>query len=332
MVELGFAHKPAVPSQSAREVQHFDPIRPTVFHQPWWLNAATCGDYHEAVVVQSGRMVGSFPYVRERVFGGQYLCGMPQLTHFLGPALDDGRGATCNRVLRRAQITRELLRQVPGCSGFWQKLHRGTRDTLAYQEQGYETAVQFTFEVAPKPPEIMWREMRDKTRNVIRRAGEQYTRCELADVEAFAEFYVGNVAASGRQSHYDRALIARVCDAAIQHGQGRILAAESASGELAAAIFYVWDTQAAYYLLTTRRRDSGNGAVSLLLWDAMRDVAARGLIFDFEGVVNSGGALFFTGFGGEVTPRYVVSKFTLGHKVAGRLSNPFRSRSQATYL
>ena len=173
--------------------------------------------------------------------------------------------------------------------------------------------------------------MRDKTRNVIRRAEEQHQACEMVDVEAFARFYVGNVAASGRRSHYDEALITRVCDAAVQRGQGRIIATETPSGEPAAAIFYVWDTEAAYYLLTTRRLDAGNGAVSLLIWDAMRDVAARGLIFDFEGVVTSGGALVFTGFGGEITPRYVVSRFTLGHRIAGRLSNPFRSRGVETY-
>ena len=332
MVELGFARKADVPSQSDRAVAPFDPLRPTVFHQPWGLNAATGGDYEEAVVTQSGRMVGCFPYVREPIFGGHFLCGMPPLTHFLGPALDDGTGAACNRVLRRAQITRDLLHKVRGSSGFWQKLHRGTRDTLVYQEQGYDTAVQFTFEVAPKPDDALWRGMRDKTRNVIRRAEEQYRTCELTDVAAFARVYVGNVTASGQRSHYGEALIRRVCEAAIQRGQGRIIAARAGSGEPAAAIFYVWDTQAAYYLLTTRRRDAGNGAVSLLLWDAMRDIAARGLIFDFEGVVTSGGALFFTGFGGEITPRYVVSKFTLGHKIAGRLSNPFRSRAAVTYL
>ncbi len=332
MVELGFTLTPDVPPQSDRTAAPFDPLRPTIFHQSWWLDAATGGDYCEAVVKQSGRAVGRFPYVRERIFAGQFLCGMPPLTHFLGPALDDGPGAACNRVLRRAQITRDLLRQVPACSGFWQKLHRGTRDTLAYQEQGYDTSVQFTFEVAPQPAELLWRNMRDKTRNVIRRAGERHRTHELADIEAFAAFYVRNIASAGRRSHYDAPLIVRLCEAAIRRGQGRIIAADSASGEPAAAIFYVWDTQAAYYLLSTRRRDAGNGAVSLLLWDAMRDIAARGLIFDFEGVVSSGGALFFTGFGGEIAPRYVVSKFTLGHKVAGRLSNPFRNKAAETYL
>ncbi len=310
----------------------FDPLAPTIFHQDWWLNAATEGDYAEAAVVHGGRKVGSFPYVRAPLLAGHFLCGMPPLTHFLGPAVDDGPGSACNQFLRRAQVVRELLRQLPASSGFWQKLHRGTRDTLVFQELGYETAVQFTFEVPPAAEAVLWANMRDKTRNVIRRAEEQHGVGEMHDVAAFASLYLDNLAASGRHSHYDRRLIERVCAAAIAHGQGRIIAALTGSGEAAAAIFYIWDSQSAYYLLSSRRQNSGNGAVSLLLWHAMRDVAARGLVFDFEGVVSTGSILFFTGFGGQVVPRYVVSRFTLGHRIAGRLSNPFRRKAAETYL
>jgi hypothetical protein len=310
----------------------FDPLAPTVFHQPWWLNAATGGDYAEAVVIQSGKRIGWFPYVVQKMVAGQRLCGMPDMTHFLGPAVDEGRGAPCNQVLRRAQITRELLAQVPKTSGFWQKLHRGTPDALVYQEQGYETTVQFTFEVAPAEPKILWKNMRDKTRNVIRRAREQLTVSPLADLAAFSAFYHANLTASGQRSHYTRALIERMCGAAIERAQGRILSVEDAAGAIQAAIFYVWDAKAAYYLLSSRTRDAHNGAVSLLVWEAMQDIAARGLIFDFEGVATSGSALFFNGFGGAITPRYIISRHTLAHRIAGRLGNPLRRRSGETYV
>ncbi len=309
----------------------FDPLAPTVFHQTWWLNAVTGGDYAEAEVNQGGRRVGRFPYVLSSILAGQKLCGMPLLTHFLGPAIDEGRGAACNRVLRRAQITRELLAQVPRAGGFWHVMHRGTADTLVYQEMGFDISVQFTFEVAPDKPDVLWGNMRDKARNVVRRAEEQHHVADL-DASAFGAVYNDNLARGGTASRYSPALLERVCQAAISRGQGRIIAAENAAGQIAASIFYVWDTDAAYYLLSTRRPDSGNGAVSLLLWHAMQDAAARGLIFDFEGVVTSGSALFFTGFGGVIKPRYVVSRFSLAHRVAGRLSNPFRRGSTEKYL
>ncbi len=36
----------------------------------------------------------------------------------------------------------------------------------------------------------------------------------------------------------------------------------------------------------------------------------RKLIFDFDGVFNSGQVMFFSAFGGRVEPRYIVSKST----------------------
>jgi hypothetical protein len=91
-----------------------------------------------------------------------------------------------------------------------------------------------------------------------------------------------------------------------------------------AAIFYIWDSQAAYYLFSTRRLESSNGAVSLLLWTAIKDAARRGLVFDFDGLASQGSRVFYTGFGGDVVPRYIVSRHSLAHRVAGRLANPFR--------
>jgi hypothetical protein len=93
-----------------------------------------------------------------------------------------------------------------------------------------------------------------------------------------------------------------------------VLAARDAAGTIVAAIFYVWDQRSAYYMLTTRAKDAGNGAVSLLLWSAMCHASGLGLIFDFAGVgSNSGRALFSAGFGGTVAPRYVASRYTSTH-------------------
>ncbi len=73
--------------------------------------------------------------------------------------------------------------------------------------------------------------------------------------------------------------------------------------------------------------DASNTRVSpglrLLLWQAICEVSSRGLNFDFEGVVTSGSAFFFNGFGGEVAPHYVVSRFHLAHRIADRIAKTF---------
>jgi hypothetical protein len=303
-----------------------DPLTPTVFHEDWWLNAATGGNYQEVTVSSGGRIVGRLPFAMFHMPAGCALCGMPELTHFLGPAIDAGPGAPANRALKHDKILRDLLAQLPRHSGFYQKLHKDIGDTLAFQDAGYRTTVQFTYEIAPAPAATIWAAMRDKARNVIRRAKEQYTVIELSEPTVFAALYQHNLDARGMANYYHR--ISEVCGAAIAHNAGRILAARDATGEIVAAIFYVWDTRAAYYLLTTRSSAAANNAVSLLIWNAIQDSAARNLVFDFDGVGTAGSRVFYTGFGGQVSPRYIVSRYDFIHRVAGRLINPFRKKTR----
>ena len=297
-----------------------DFLLPTIFHQPWWLTAATGGDHVVAVVMQSGRKIGSFPYVLRPLSGRHSFCGMPRLTPFLGPAIDEGTGASCNRALRRAQTTRELLAQVPPCSGFRHRLHRGTTDTLVYQELGYEASVQFTFEVAAAPPHALWHRLRQPVRELLQRCEKPYRVNVIDDSALFTDTLL---ATEGCTAH-DRAIIESVCRATIGRGQGRIIAAETLAGTIVAAMFIVWDAQAAYCVLTARQRGA-NDAAALLVWQAIQHSAALGLTFDLDGVGNVFNATFLAGFGGQVSPRYMVSRFSPGYKLSARVRSVFRA-------
>jgi hypothetical protein len=286
-----------------------DPLTPTIFHEPWWLEAATGGRYEEVTVSSGGRTVGRLPFLRtERL--GFTACILPDVTHFLGPAINEGNGGTVSRNLRRGEITRDLIDKLPRSSFFYQRLHRGVPDALPFEQRGFQIEAKFTYEVAPGPEAQIWRNMRDKTRNVIRRAEEQ---TELVDLEpaAFCRLYESNLHRRGKFFNYMfKGNTLPIFEAALSRGQGRLLAARDRSGALSAAIFFVWDEGATYYTLTTRAPETQNGVVSRLIWEAMRESAARGRVFDFGGVGTSGSVLFYTAFGGEVRPRYLVQRAT----------------------
>jgi hypothetical protein len=213
----------------------------------------------------------------------------------------------------------------------YHKLNREITDTLLFQERGFATPVQFTFELAPARAEVLWRHMRDKTRNVIRRAAETMAVENCHDPAEFTTAYHRHLAPRGLRNHYDSGMMQRLCVAALAHDQGEILAARGPSGDMIAGIFCVWDATSTYYLLTTRDAEAANGVVALLLWQAIQQIAARGLIFDFDGVGVQGSRWFFTGFGGVVRPRYIVSRYSVAHRVVGRLSDPFRRRESQTF-
>jgi len=68
----------------------------------------------------------------------------------------------------------------------------------------------------------------------------------------------------------------------------------------------VWDEISSFYLMSTRSRDSGNNANALLIWEAIKESARRGLIFDFAGLGNKGSILLYSGFGARVCSRYAA--------------------------
>lgn len=277
---------------------------PTIFHEPWWLEIASNGAYQEALVSSDGVIVGRLPYLLGRRIGGQTTLTMPAMTHVLGPALANMSGST--RSLRRFNITRDLIEQLPQASHVWFRLHRGISDTLAFEAADFATGVDYTTEVAPDSKENLWQQMRDKTRNVIRRAQESLTVEQLLDPEPFLDFYDRNLRARGLRNHYDRRIYGKLITESLHRGVGRILVTRDSTGVAKSGIFTIWDRDSEYYLMSTRTPNSQNGATSLLIWTAIQHAALSGLTFNTDGLDSKTNLLLLTGFGGTIKPRYFV--------------------------
>jgi len=277
---------------------------PTVFHEPWWLEIVGC----DVVEVESGgKTIGRLPYLLSRRMGFTYIA-TPPITHFLGPAIDEGEGNVNTRFLKRRSITRDLIDKLPAVSLVKIKCHRGIKDAIAFQEENFKVSVQFTCEVHPASEEVLWRGMRDKTRNVVRRSQETLLTDRPAEVEEFLGFYQKNLDARDLRSHLDLTICKKLIVSSVDRGCGKIYTARKQGGTIAAAIFCVWDAQCAYYLMATDDRESHNGAISLLIWEAVKDATQRNIIFDFDGLHNRGSALLYGGFSANMQPRFVANR------------------------
>lgn len=300
-------------------IRDLGPTTPTLFHEPWWLNIVGRGSYEEAQVINDGRVIGRLPYLLTRRHFSR-VSVMPQLTHVLGPAIDEGKGSINTRMLRRLDVMKDLAGQLPRLAHFRQVCHHDVGDVLAFQGCGYDASVHFSLELAPAPEAQLWAAMRDKTRNVVRRSLERSAVEELIDPQEFSRFYQRNLGLAGAHSYFDLGLIAPLFDACRRRDCGRMLAVRDATGDLGAAVFYIWDRSRLWYFMSTRDRGSkDNGAVSLLLWHAIREAAGRGLTFDFDGVSSEGSSRFYAGFGAAISPRYAIHRSSAVYRLADNL-------------
>jgi hypothetical protein len=88
------------------------------------------------------------------------------------------------------------------------------------------------------------------------------------------------------------------------------MAARNFKDEIVAANFCAWDNKTLFHILSTRSESAGNGEVSLLIWEAIKHAAMKGLTFDFAGLGTHGSILLYAGFGATVSPRDVAVRAT----------------------
>ncbi|QIP04362.2 GNAT family N-acetyltransferase [Bradyrhizobium symbiodeficiens] len=287
----------------------------TVFHEPWWLSAVSGGLVHESVVKRGNDVVGRLPYVFSRK-GPFRLLRMPAFTHVLGPVVDSGDGKPQTRLTRRLAITQQLIDQLPSTSELKLCLDPSLDDGLAkidglaFQDRKCSVAPQFTFEIdCRRSLDDLLAALDLKTRQHIRRAEKTYHVRSLDQPEVFIDFYLKNLTAFGRTSRigFDNFPVlfsecrAREC--------GIILSLFNENDEPIAMTFLVWGHGTMYYLLSTRSRHShDSGAISLLLWSAIKKAHELGLFLDLDGIYSSGTARFLANFGGKLKTRLVVRR------------------------
>ena len=269
--------------------------------------------------VRGGRVAGYLRFV-ERYECGLKICEMPQITRFLGPVVmpQPGKIETQNRATH--SIIAELLERIERYDHVQMTLDAGFSNLTAFIASGYEVTVQPTLLLdCNRPTEELWSGLRDKTRNIIRRAREHLTVREIDDVNHFVDFYEANL--RDADPYFDLSLVARAFAAARARNQCRIISAVDSKGTVHAKVLLVWDDRYVHYYLSTRDKDVAHGgAVSLLLWTGIELARSRGLCFDFDGGITTDARFRFSvAFGGQLANRFEIMRSTFRYRVAHTL-------------
>lgn len=280
----------------------------SVFHEAWWLDLATDGNWRAATVRRGNEIVGEMPYSVGRK-GPWRTSQMPPLTRTLGPALKPFAGDPAHAMLERIDITTQLIEQIPEVDSFYQIFDPRVEDALAFGLNGFTVSTRYTLQFGQERDiEQLWKGLNGKTRNVIR-TGQKFLR--VAPIESPAEFnrfYDANLAVRHRSNIYGTELMQRLVSAFVERDAGYLLGAYDTNGHLVAAIGVTFDSHATYYLLSSRSPNAHSGAISVLIWAAIQDAMKRKLTFDFDGIPNANTLRFLSGFNPTLKPRLVVER------------------------
>ncbi|MEX3981048.1 GNAT family N-acetyltransferase [Paraburkholderia sp. EG287A] len=309
------------------------PVRaaPSIFHERWWLDIATQGDWKLAVVKQDDEVIGEMPYAMQRTRLWR-VSHLPPLTRTLGPVIKSVTGSEARQLHHELDVTGKLIEQLPDCDSFFQVLDPRIDDALAFALHGFTVTARYTFRIDRNTTaDEAWKRLNSKTRNVIRSASRELTVVPDIAPGEFIAFYEANLAARSRTNAYGDAVMRELVDAFVERKAGMLLGAYGQGGKLVAAVGLVWDHQAMYYLLSSRAQDAHSGSISLLLWTGIGRALERKLTFDFDGFSSPSTFSFLNGFGATLTQRLGVERHgtvyllmrTLKRKIApGRVFAP----------
>lgn len=279
----------------------------SLFEEPWWLDAAAPDGWDAVELVEDGRVVARLPFVKRRSLGLTVLT-QPGLTPTLGPWTAPSEGKYARRLEVEKERLTQLIERLPEHRVFRQNFAPGVTNWLPFHWAGFTASLRATYRIEDlSDPDRVWSEFSESTRRQVRKAGKSV---EVRD-GSVDELLALQAMTFGRQglAPPSPARVRRIAAAATERGAGRILAAADADGALHAAILVVWDERAAYYLLGGRDDEHArSGALSLLLWEAIRGSAGTSEAFDFEGSMLESIERFFRSFGGRQVPYLRVER------------------------
>lgn len=280
-----------------------------IFAQPWWLEAVAPGAWDALTIEKDGELIARLPYVTRRRRGRSYLI-MPPLTPHLGPWLHRFPGKNPRKSAAEKKIMTELIDRLPRFDGFTQHFHPSVSNWLPFYWRGFQQTTRYTYIIESLTDlSAVWQGMAANLRRNVRNAKEWLTVRDDLGLDAFLDLNEKTFRRQGLPMPYGRDFVARLDDACSKQKCRRILFAEDARGRVHAGAYFVWDSQASYWLMSGADADlRSSGATSLLVWEAIQFAATVTRSFDFVGSMIESVEHFFRTFGASQKPYLRVTK------------------------
>jgi hypothetical protein len=283
----------------------------TIYRQPWWLDAVVPGQWGEVVVKRGEDIAARLPYVVGKRAGFTML-RMPPLTQFLGPWIRPGEGKTATRLANEKDLMSELIDGLPRFDHFRQNFQHSITNWLPFYWKDFTQTTRYTYRLGDlSDPELLWSGLAENVRRAVRKAEKTLSVRSDLGLEEFLRLNALTFSRQGTETPYSDELVGRLDAACVERNVRKMLFAEDSDGRLHAAVYIIWDNDAAYNLMLGSDPDVRNsGASSLVMWEAIRFASTVTKAFDFEGSMIESIERSFRSFGASQVPYFQVSRMS----------------------
>lgn len=282
-----------------------------IFQRNWWLDAV-CGEnnWDAAIHENNGDIIAAWAYPVKSKYGLK-LINMPLLTPGLGPVITYFPGQKYASVLSHDyQVLEDLINQLPKFDYFNQRFLPLYKNHMAFYWKGFQQTTRYSYRLKDlSNPDKMFEEFNSSIRSQIRKAEKNITISETEDVEVFYKLNSLTFERQEKKIPYSLNFVKRIEAVCTKNNCRKILLAKDAEGNVHGAIYMVWDTNSAYYLMGGADENyRSSGAYTLLIWHAIKAAASVTKQFDFCGSMIAPIERYFRSFGGEQVPYFHLKK------------------------
>jgi hypothetical protein len=275
----------------------------SIFHTPNWLNAV-CGENWDVCIKldNRGELLAYMPYHFEKTTSGINL-KMPPLTPFLGPTIIDRALSNFLRNTNDNNITNFLFSQLPSWNRYNQSWHFSSSNLLLpiAQKKNFLMFPKFTYFLKSTTSySAFFNSTEGKQRNSIRSGLKNIRVSDEFLPNVLLKLIKTTFKKKGLNLPYSEDIFFRVCELVETNKSGYILTSYDTKGQLVAGGLFVTDKQTTYYLAGgVDTSTNSQGAMSVIIHDAIVKSLAEVKNFDFEGSILPGVEDFFRSFGTE---------------------------------
>ncbi len=287
-----------------------------LFLQYWWMETVCHGkEWDVALAFDGNHIVAALPYLLRRRAGLRYVL-QPQLTPYNGPYY--AYPATATTALQRRTFEREAARSLLVRLGelrldyFQQNFSPLVTDWLPFHWDGYSQTTRYTYRLPDiGDPDALFAGIKSGRRRRIRRQLPQVHLVEETDVEAFVQLRRRYWQSRNRRDVVGDDMVRRVCHAALQRGQGKLLSLRDSEERTLGTKFLVYDDRCAYALMSAKEpaiKHNSLNAMDALTWLAIQHMSAYTKAYDFEGSMDYSIGHVNSDFGGELVPFFSIER------------------------
>lgn len=285
--------------------------------QPWWMDVVCNGENNWDVSLckkSDDTIEGVLVYFKTKLKNLVPAIIMPPLTPNCGVYfyIQDAEKLKLHSLLTaKKRILDTLIAQLPPVSIYAQNFHYSLTDWQPFFWKNFKSTVHYTYFLENIfDTNTIFNNFKGSVRTTIGKAQKNIDIHECNDTEVFYALCEKSFLHNREKMPINYNLFDRLDTQLVARFKRRMYVASDKNGQNHAAVYIVYDTDSAHYLLGGSDPALRNsGAVPFILWHAIQEAEKAGKsIFDFEGSMIENVEFAFRNFGAQQKPFFRITK------------------------